>query len=329
MRTVVIGATGHIGSYLVPRLLAGGHEVVAVSRGQRTPYRDGPEWKRVRRVELDRETEEAQGEFGERIAALEPEVVIDLICFRPESARQLVEALRGRVQQLLHCGTLWVHGASEVVPTEETAPRRPFGEYGMLKAEIEALLLREARRNGFPATVLHPGHIVGAGWMPINPAGNLNGEVFERLARGETVALPERGLATLHHVHADDVAQVFERAMEGWSQAVGEAFHIVSPSAVTLLGYAREVARWFGREARLELLPWADWRAGVSAEDARLTEDHLAHSPCTSIAKATRLLGYQPRYSSFGAVREAVEWLIRNGQLDAPPPLSSGCPPTS
>jgi len=28
-RVVVIGATGHIGSYLVPRLVRGGHEVIA------------------------------------------------------------------------------------------------------------------------------------------------------------------------------------------------------------------------------------------------------------------------------------------------------------
>ena len=45
-RVVVIGATGHIGTYLVPRLVDGGHEVIAVSRGSRGPYRDGPQWAR-------------------------------------------------------------------------------------------------------------------------------------------------------------------------------------------------------------------------------------------------------------------------------------------
>ena len=37
-RVVVIGATGHIGTYLVPRLVDRGHEVIAVSRGTRGPY---------------------------------------------------------------------------------------------------------------------------------------------------------------------------------------------------------------------------------------------------------------------------------------------------
>ena len=39
-RVVVIGATGHIGSYLVPRLVRAGNEVIAVSRGERAPYHE-------------------------------------------------------------------------------------------------------------------------------------------------------------------------------------------------------------------------------------------------------------------------------------------------
>ncbi|MFZ0215941.1 MAG: NAD-dependent epimerase/dehydratase family protein, partial [Candidatus Dormiibacterota bacterium] len=34
-RIVVIGATGHVGTYLVPRLVRAGHEVLALSRGTR------------------------------------------------------------------------------------------------------------------------------------------------------------------------------------------------------------------------------------------------------------------------------------------------------
>jgi uncharacterized protein YbjT (DUF2867 family) len=34
-RVVVVGATGHVGSYLVPRLVRGGYEVIALSRGTR------------------------------------------------------------------------------------------------------------------------------------------------------------------------------------------------------------------------------------------------------------------------------------------------------
>src|SRR5262245_36312547 len=115
-RVVIIGGSGHVGTYLVPRLVEGGHEVVNVSRGVRAPYTPHPAWKSVRTISIDREREEKAGSFGKAIAALKPDVVIDMICFTLASAEQLVEALRGRVTHFLHTGTIWVHGPSVAVP---------------------------------------------------------------------------------------------------------------------------------------------------------------------------------------------------------------------
>ena len=305
MRIAIIGATGHIGTWLVPRLVRAGHEVFTVSRGSRRPYQESPEWNRVQSVTVNRIAEESEGTFGARIAALEADVVVDLICFDIESARHLVDALRGRVSHFVHCGTLWVHGVPRTRPYDETAVREPFGHYGIRKAEIESYLLREAR-GGFPATVLHPGHITGPGWTPINPAGNLDVAVFERLSRGESVALPDDGKATLQHVHADDVAQAFELAIAKPSSSIGEAFHVAAAEPVALVDYARAVAGWAEREAKIELLPWEDWRKTVSQRDAELTRDHLLHSPHASIAKAKRVLGFQPRFTAVEAVHEAL-----------------------
>ena len=318
MRVVIIGGSGHVGTYLVPRLVAAGHEVVAVSRGGRAPYQAHAAWSAVEQHNIDRSAAEAAGTFGAQIRELRPDAVIDMICFTLDSARQLVEALRGNVQHVLHCGTVWVHGPSAVVPTTEAQPRTPFGEYGIQKAAIEAYLLDEARRNGFPATVLHPGHIVGPGWAPLNPAGHFNPAVFTKLAAGVELTLPNLGLETVHHVHADDVAQAFERALTHWGTAVGESFHVVSPAAVTLRGYAEAVAGWFGQSAQLSFLPWAEWRATVTEGEANATWDHIAHSPNCSIAKAERLLEYRPRYTSLQAVYEAVQWLIQDGQVQLP-----------
>jgi nucleoside-diphosphate-sugar epimerase len=317
VRVVVVGGSGHVGTYLVPRLVEAGYEVVSISRGQSEPYQAHPAWEVVEQVALDREAEEAAGTFGERVLALEPDVVIDMICFTQESARQLVEPLQGRIQHFLHCGTIWVHGHSTRVPTTEDQARHPFGEYGTQKAAIEAYLLDKARRSGFPATILHPGHIVGPGWAPVNPAGNFDPGVFERLYRGDELDLPNFGMETVHHVHADDVAQAFVLALLNWSVAAGESFHVVSPAALTLRGYAEAVAGWFGRPARPRFVPWEEWREGVSGEEAEVTWDHIAHSPNCSIAKARRLLGYEPGYTSLGAVRESLGWLIENGKVEA------------
>jgi len=310
MRIVIIGGTGHVGTYLVPQLVAAGHEVINVSRDSRKPYTSHTAWKQVQQITLDRSKEESAGTFGKTISTLYPDVVIDMICFTPDSARMLVDGLRGQVQHFLHCGTIWVHGPGAAVPTTEDQPRRPFGEYGIRKAAIETFLLREARLSNFPATVLHPGHIVGPGWAPLNPAGHFNLEVFGTIARGESLILPNLGMETVHHVHADDVARAFMKALTHWSTAVGECFHVVSPKALTLRGYAEAVYAWFGKRPDLQFLPWDEWRAAVSESDAEAAWDHIAHSPCCSIEKARKLLDYEPRYSSLEAVFEALEWLL-------------------
>jgi nucleoside-diphosphate-sugar epimerase len=315
LRVAIIGGSGHVGTYLVPFLVEAGHEVINFSRQQSEPYKPNSAWKSVRQVNVDRSLEETVGAFGARVAELRPHVVMDMICFKLESARQLVEALRGQIQHFLCCGTIWVHGPSAVVPTTEQQPRHPFGEYGIQKALVEEYLLEQARLHGFPATVLHPGHIVGPGWVPLNPAGNFNPVVFEKIARGENLVLPNLGMETVHHVHADDVAQIFMKALANWSVAVGESFHVVSPAALTLRGYAESVAAWFGQPSNLCYAPLEEWRKSVSAEEYSATWDHIAHSPNCSVEKAQRLLGYHPRYSSLQAVFESVEWLIHNGKI--------------
>jgi len=270
----------------------------------------------VRYVAIDREAEEERGEFASGLSELGADVVIDLICFSKESAQQLVEALDGSIQHYLACGTIWVHGHSEQVPTTEDAEKRPFGEYGIKKAEMEAYLLEKARRERFPATVIHPGHIVGEGWAPLNPEGHFDTRVWSDIRAGRPISVPNLGLETVHHVHADDVARLFMAAMTSWSTSVGESFHAVSQQALTLRGYAEAAYRWFDHEPVVELVPWQTLKGQVPERDAAYIWDHIAHSPSCSTAKAERLLAFRPRYSSLDAVYESVVWLIEQGRLE-------------
>ena len=315
MRVVIIGGTGHIGGYLVPRLVRVGNEVVVLSRHGRPRYRQDSSWAEVRNELVDRDVEEAAGTFGRHVAELGADAIVDLTCFETDSAAQLVEAIRDRDTYLVHCGSIWVHGPSALVPTTEDAPRHPFGHYGEAKAAIEELLLKETHGGGVPSAILHPGHIVGPGWVPLNPAGNFETSVYERLAAGEEVALPNFGLETVHHVHADDVAQAFALALENRQAAAGESFHVTSERAITLRGYCEAVARFFGQTSHLVFLPWDHWRETAGAQAAESTWDHIAHSPSISVEKARRLIGYDPRYTSLEAVFESLSFLMAAGQL--------------
>jgi nucleoside-diphosphate-sugar epimerase len=265
-------------------------------------------------VQADREAEDAAGVFGERIAALAPDAVVDMLCFTPESAQQLVDALRPTRPLLLHCGTIWVHGPVARVPVTEDEPRTAYGEYGTGKAAIEALLRRETIAGGVPSVVLHPGHISGP-WPSITPAGNLDLDVWRRLATGEPLALPDLGLGVLHHVHGDDVAQAFERALTR-PAAIGSSFHVVSEQAMTLRGLAAGVAAWFGREPIIDLVDWTEFERRVGAEHAGVTREHVARGIAASTDRARDVLDYRPRFSTLDALHESLRWLAANGHVD-------------
>jgi nucleoside-diphosphate-sugar epimerase len=269
-------------------------------------------------VVVDRAVEEKAGTFGSSIAALSPDVVVDMISFRLSSTQLLVEALRGKVEHFLHCSTIWVFGHNAAVPAGEDDALNPFGEYGVNKAAIERWLLHEARQTGFPATIFRPGHIVGLGWVPINPVGNLNTDVFSCIARNEELMLPNFGLETLHHVHAHDVSQMILLSMTNRAASLGEAFNAVSAKALYLRGYAEAMFRWFGFEPKLRFEPFEDWKVRHSPEDAHVAWEHVSRSSCMSIDKARRRLSYEPRYSSLAAIQEAVAALITAGKVQAP-----------
>jgi nucleoside-diphosphate-sugar epimerase len=324
MRIVVIGGSGHIGTFLVPRLVRAGHEVISISRGQRSSYADDPAWQQVRLVTADREAEDRDGTFGDRVAGLQPDVVVDLICFTLDSAAALVERLRGRAQHLLHCGSIWRAGPSQRFPITEDNAAPPFGEYGIAKAAIAEMLRDETRSGGLLTTSLHPGHIVGPGWHPIGPLGNNDPEVWRTLSAGEPLDIPGIGAEFMHHVHADDVAHAFEAAIDHREAAAGEDFTVVAPTALNVRGYAHIGASWFGQTADLRSITWDRFRSTNPDPDAaQASWEHLVRNHCFSIDKARRLLDYTPRYQPEEAALESVRWLIDHDHLDVANPLKA------
>jgi len=208
--------------------------------------------------------------FAGVIADLNADVVVDMICFTADSARHLVESLRGRVDQLIVC-----------------------------------------------STIVRPGHISGPGWAIINPQGTSDLAVWELLASGETLTLPNFGLETLHLVHASDVAHLFHLTIEREVAPAFDVFNAVSPQATTLRGLAEEIATRFGQKAVLEFVPFHFFQEQLSPENAQSSFEHFSRSQSMSIDRARNALGYRPQYSSVEAVSEAISWLCASGKLSA------------
>lgn len=314
MKAVVIGGCGHIGSYLVPKLVKAGYETISITRGQSRPYVFDHAWDKVKQIVLDREKTE---DFAERIASIQADIVIDLINFHLEDTQKMMQALSStKLSHYLFCSSIWAHGRTEVLPVDPDSPKEPLDDYGMNKYQSEMLLKDAYRTEGFPATIIMPGQISGPGWLIISPYGNKNPHVFEQIARGEKIYLPNFGMETLHHVHADDVAQMFFCAVTHRNQALGESFHAVAEDSFTLYGYAKAMYTFFGKTPQIGFLPWKEWCEYIGNEqEIRHTYYHIARSGHHSIENAKRLIGYQPRYSTRETVESSVQSYIDRGVI--------------
>lgn len=314
MKVVVIGAAGHIGTYLVPMLADAGFETVAVTRTLSTPYEDAPAWHRVGRVLMDRD----DPGFVDALAAMAPDVVVDLVNFSPETTRAMVEGLSSTgLTHYLFCSTCWTHGRAELEPFDpDDLKREPLDDYGRAKLECELYLKERWLKDGFPATIVQPGQISGPGWEIIGPWGNMSLRVFQDIADDKPVALANFGQEIIHIIHGYDVAQVFFRAVTHRTQALGEAFSAEAAQSVTTYGYAKHLYEFFGHESKIEFLPWPEWCAYEGNEaECEASWLHLARSGTYSIEKERRLLGYEPKYGCLETIDLAVRSFVERGLI--------------
>ena len=114
MKVVVIGAAGHIGTYLIPMLVDNGYDTIAITSKLSSPYEDAPAWHKVKRVLLDRENDP---EFISKIKEMKPDVIVDLVNFNIKKTKEIVENFSGiGLSQYLYCSSCWAHGMAETIP---------------------------------------------------------------------------------------------------------------------------------------------------------------------------------------------------------------------
>lgn len=313
MKVIVIGGAGHIGTYLVPMLVQKGFDTFVVTRGLNKPYVDHPAWNEVTHLIMDREKD---ADFIEKTVQVNADVVVDLINFDIKDTKVMVEALkRTKLSHYLYCSSIWAHGRAEVLPLDPNCIKKEgLDEYGSDKYASEMYLKEEFLQHQFPATIIMPGNISGPGWTIINPVGNQGFGVFQQIADGEEIYLPNFGMETLHHVHGEDVARLFYQAILHRDRSLGQSFHAVAKESMTLYGYAKAMYRYFNREPRIKFLSWENWCAYTDDEkEIDVTYHHIARSGFFSIENAQKLIDYTPKYTPLETVEAAVKSYVERG----------------
>ncbi len=303
MKIVVIGGTGHIGSFLVPKLVEGGHEVQVATRGRR-PKPAGGAWEQVRLLTLPGENAPAF------LARQKPEVLIDIM--QPQ-ATGCYEAMRATVKHFIWCGSVWMLGVPAVVPTPEVRFGPALVEwYQKRMNELEELQHR-CRRDGVAFTAILPPNIAGPGKVPLELAGGRNIEVHQAHARGEPVTLFAGCNTLIGPCDAEDVAQGFWRAVERPHAAEGEFFNVGSAHALTVQQLVEVYADIYGVHIPVRYVTFEKFMTEVMPDQG--ASNHFLHHMCPDITKAREKLSYEPRHTPAEALARGVEWMRRERLL--------------
>ena len=308
MKVLIIGGTGLISTGIVKALKARGAVITVFNRGQ-TDDRLGD----VLHLVGDRNDFPA---FERAMAATGNwDVVIDMICFRPDQAESVIRAFAGRCGHFLFCSTVCTYGNTQtVVPTLESTPQTPHSTYGRDKVACERLFLRANADARLPITIFRPSHTYGPGGIVINNLG-FAPTFVDRLRRGRPIVVSGDGHGLWQSAYSEDVGVGFANAA-GRKQCVGEAYNIVGDEIVTWDEYTRRTAAAIGApEPRIVHVP-TDFLLAVDRPRFSALEEIFRFHGVYSNAKLKRdVPEYNPAMPYEEGVRRTVAWMDQHGKI--------------
>ena len=305
MRTMVTGGAGFIGSNLVDRLLAEGHEVDVVddfSTGSLSNLADarqnGGRALHIHHLDITAPA------VTELMARRRPELVFHLAAqadvrvsvARPaydanvnvigslhvlEGARQAGAA---RIVFAASGGTLYGDPSPDELPVRESHPQQPLSPYGVSKKSVIDYLVAYRELHALEFSALALANVYGPRQDPHGEAGVV--AIFaERILRGDEVTVYGDGEQTRDFVFVDDVVDAFVRAATRGGGLVCNIGTGTETSVNLLLATMAEVAGVEVTPVRKPLRPGELLRSSLDVERASI---QLGWRPWTELADGIR-----------------------------------------
>ncbi len=323
---LVTGATGLIGSRLVPRLIDQGRSVRALVR----PHSDVTQLTRdgVHLIAGDltdsaavrRAMENAGRVFhcGALVSDWGPRRQFQRV--NVDGTRHVIDgALAAGVQRMVHLSSAAVYGYPRTsLPIGEQHPQTPRSiPYIETKVAAEQLVAQAIRCQGLPAVTLRPVMVFGPGCQ------NYVGQVVQHLRRGSMVMFDGgRHVAGLAYV--DNVVDAICLAATA-PEAVGQTMNVCDDSPITWRQYIDALADGLDiPRARFSIPSKLAYAASIPCETlarcfrlrqrpwlTRMAVLELGQSQIYDIALARRVLGYHPAVAFEQAIEATIQWVKR------------------
>lgn len=254
MNILLIGGSGFLSGTLSRLAVAGGHEVWAVTRGQRALPAG------VKSIVADRKDASAFKTSIHTAQETAWDLVVDCIGYEVEDARQDIEVFRESACHLVFISTDFVYDPARrmFLQDEENAHYLTDESYGAKKRRCELEFLN-GDCGGMAWTVFRPGHIYGPGSrLGCLPVHGRDPELIARLRAGEALRLVGGGHFLQQPVFAPDLAALI-LSSAGNAAAHRQIYNGAGPEIIESHHYYRIIAELLGVGLEIEELPVAEY----------------------------------------------------------------------
>jgi CDP-glucose 4,6-dehydratase len=308
--TLVTGASGLVGGWLVRRLSAAGADVVVLVRDW-VPQAElvrGGDLERVKVVRGDvrsqRLLERALGEYEvQTVFHLAAQTIVGIANRNPVSTFEtnvrgtwsLLEACRRspRVEQVVVASSDKAYGAQEQLPCEESAPLAGRHPYDVSKACADMIAQSYAASYGLPVVVTRCGNFFGGGDLNFN---RLIPGTIRSVLRGRRPVIRSDGSPIRDYFYVEDGAAAYMLLAERLASPGGlggEAFNFSNEQPIAVLDLVRRLLARMGSGLEPELRNQA--RGEISRQ-------------YLSAAKARQRLGWKPQFDLDAGLDRTIAW---------------------
>jgi nucleoside-diphosphate-sugar epimerase len=299
MKILFIGGTGIISTACSRLVVARGHELYLLNRGE-TTKRPAPVGAHLLRGDI-RNRESARAALKDHRF----DVVVDWIAFTPDHIESDLELFRGRAGQyvFISSASAYQKPIGNLPITESTPLANPLWLYSRNKIACEDRLLRAYRDEQFPMTIVRPSHTYDPTLSPIHGGYTM----IDRMRQGRPVIVHGDGTSLWTLTHHTDFAKGFVGVL-GNPHAMGDAYHITSDEVLTWNQIYTLMAHAAGVEPKLVYVP-SDFIAAFDPEWGDSLLGDKAHSVLFDNTKIKRLVPDFMATTPFArGVHEIIAW---------------------